>query len=89
MLLCNALSTADSFGISPIPFSPRGSARWAIEVQINGDSAENTREKNFHERNGEGAGSNLEGKIGAPYMAKTLQNFNVKSLDLFFVIRAI
>jgi hypothetical protein len=28
-------------------------------------------------------GSNLEGKIGAPYMAKTLQNFNVKSLDAF------
>jgi hypothetical protein len=29
-----------------------------------GDCAENTREKNFHERNDEGAGRNLEEKIG-------------------------
>jgi hypothetical protein len=36
-----------------------------------------------------GRGAILEEKIGAPYMAKTLQNFNVKSLDLFFPIRAI
>jgi hypothetical protein len=35
MLLCIALSTADSFGISLIPASPRGKNRCAIEVQIN------------------------------------------------------
>src|SRR5881397_3930547 len=64
MLFCIAPRTADSFGISRRPASPRGNAMWAIDVQINMTMPPRIPARRiFISRKAEGWRRNLEGKI--------------------------